>query len=62
MNQKGITENQIASLLECRQITISDKLNGAVECGFIYNEASKIKHVFFPEYGYEFLFSRDNVA
>lgn len=62
MKSKGITAIQIASLLDCRQATISDKLNGIVSCGFYFDEASKIKKVFFPEYDYDYLFERDLAA
>lgn len=58
MKQKGITALQIANLLECRPATISDKLNGVVERGFYFDEAQKIRQVFFPEYDYDFLFNR----
>lgn len=61
MKLKGVTAIQIASLLECRQATISEKLNGLVACGFYFDEAAKIKKVFFPEYDYDFLFAREKV-
>lgn len=59
MKQKGITGIQISNLLECRQATISDKLNGNVASGFTFDEASKIKNVFFPEYEYDYLFAHE---
>ena len=59
MKIKGVTGVQIANLLECRQATISDKLNGLVTSGFTFDEAAKIKKVFFPEYEYDFLFARE---
>ena len=59
MKQKGITEIQLANLLECRNATISEKLNGVVASGFTFDEAAKIKKVFFPEYDYDYLFSRE---
>lgn len=63
MKQKGVTALQIAKLLECRPATISEKLNGVVERGFYFDEAKKIRQVFFPEYDYDFLFDRvKNVA
>ncbi len=62
MKLKGITGIQISNLLECRQATISDKLNGIVASGFTFDEASKIKKVFFPEYDYDFLFAREIAA
>lgn len=60
MKAKGVTGVQIANLLNCRQATISDKLNGLVASGFTFDEAAKIKKVFFPEYEYDFLFTRNN--
>jgi hypothetical protein len=62
MKLKGITGIQIANLLECRQATISDKLNGVVAFGFSFDEAAKIKKVFFPEYDYDYLFTREEAA
>ena len=62
MKLKSITGIQIANLLECRQATISDKLNGVVSIGFSFDEARKIKNVLFPEYDYDFLFDREKVA
>ncbi|WP_029503935.1 hypothetical protein [Lachnoclostridium phytofermentans] len=62
MKAKGITAIQISNLLECRQATISDKLNGIVACGFYFDEAAKIRKVFFPEYDYDYLFSRVEFA
>lgn len=57
MKAKGITAMQLSNLLECRPATMSDKLNGGVKCGFYFDEAYKIKKVFFPEYDYDFLFA-----
>lgn len=62
MKIKGVTGLQIASLLKCRAATISEKLNGIVAYGFTFDEASEIKHVFFPEYDYDFLFEREKVV
>ncbi len=59
MKGKNITTTQIANLLGCRIATASDKINGGVECGFYFDEATKIKQVFFPEYDIEYLFKRD---
>ncbi len=61
MKTKGVTGLQLATLLKCRQATISDKLNGAVTSGFTFDEAAKIKKAFFPEIEYDYLFSRDNI-
>lgn len=60
MKAKKITAKQVATLLECRTATISDKINGVVERGFYFDEAKKIKTVFFAEFDYEYLFARDN--
>jgi hypothetical protein len=62
MKEKGITGVQISNLLECRPATISDKLNGIVLSGFSFDEAAKIKKVFFPEYEYDYLFSREKTV
>lgn len=59
MKIKGVTITQMASLLECRIATISDKLNGVVASGFTFDEAAKIKKVFFPEFDYDYLYARD---
>lgn len=59
MKLKGVTGIQIANLLECRQATISDKLNGCVASGFSFDEAAKMKKVLFPEYDYDYLFARE---
>lgn len=58
MKKKNVTTTQIANLLGCRIATVSDKINGVVECGFYFDEAVKIKKVFFPEYDIEYLFER----
>lgn len=58
MKMKGVTAVQISSLLQCRQATVSDKLNGVVSHGFYFDEAAKIKKVFFPEFDYDYLFYR----
>lgn len=59
MKKKNITTTQIANLLNCRIATISDKINGVVECGFYFDEAVKVKQVFFPEYDIEYLFAKN---
>lgn len=59
MKCKKVTLKQIAELLGCRQATISDKVNGITEGGFYFDEALKIKKVFFPEQDFEHLFTRD---
>lgn len=62
MKSKNVTTTQIANLLGCRIATVSDKINGAVERGFYFDEATKVKQVFFPEYDIEYLFEREKKA
>lgn len=62
MKKKSVTAVQISNLLECRQATISDKLNGVVERGFYFSEAQKIKQVFFPEFDYDWLFNKESLV
>lgn len=57
MKIKGITSVQISKLLQCRQATVSEKLNGVVVSGFSFDEAAKIKKEYFNEYEYDFLFA-----
>lgn len=54
---KKITSKQIANLLNTREATISDKLNG--KSRFSFDEAIIIQKVFFPEYKLEYLFKHD---
>lgn len=58
MKIKGITSIQLSNLLQCRQATVSEKLNGVVASGFSFDEAAKIKKEYFNEYEYDFLFHR----
>ncbi len=62
MKSKGVTYTQIAELLNCRYQTVSDKINGNTEAGFLFEDAFKIKKVFFPEYDVEFLYARTSVV
>lgn len=62
MKRKKITNSQLAELLQCREATISDKINGKRECGFYYEEAERIKKVFFKEFEMDYLFSRYKVC
>lgn len=62
MKIKNVTAIQISNLLECRQATISDKLNGIVKCGFYFSEAQKIRQVFFLEYDYDWLFEKESLV
>jgi len=60
MKQKNITATQIAELLEVRLATVSDKING--KSRFYFDEAMKIKKIFFPEFEIEYLFEFDSAA
>lgn len=54
MKVNKVSQTQIADLLNLRQATVSDKINGNSK--FYFDEALKIKKVFFPSYELEFLF------
>lgn len=57
LGTKKITRSQVASVLGYnRYTTISDKLEG--KSTFSFDEAVKLKKVFFPEYDLEFLFEK----
>lgn len=60
MKAKNITITQIAELLQVRIATVSDKVNG--KSRFYFDEAVKIKKVFFPEYEIEYLFEFEESA
>jgi transcriptional regulator with XRE-family HTH domain len=45
MKAKGVTYTQIAELLNCRYQTISDRINGNTETGFLFEDAVKIKKI-----------------
>ena len=59
MSRKKITIKQLAELLNSREATVSDKINGNVGCGFYFDEALRIKNVFFGEYNLEWLFEKE---
>lgn len=59
MKDEGITHKQIGEMLDCKYQTISDKIKGITQTGFTYDEAVKIKKVFFPKYDIEYLFYRE---
>lgn len=59
MKDEGVTSIQLANLLECRQATVSDKLNGIVKSGFYFDEAVRIHEVFFEKYDFKKLFTRN---
>ncbi|MGE1061831.1 hypothetical protein NXG27_04205 [Megasphaera paucivorans] len=59
MANKHIVQSQISDLLEIRPATVSDKIQG--KSRFYFDEAMKIKKVFFPAFDMEYLFySADN--
>ncbi|EGO9001992.1 XRE family transcriptional regulator [Enterococcus faecalis] len=59
LSAKKITRSQVASVLGyTRYATITDKLEGKSK--FSFDEALKLKKVFFPEYDLEFLFKKDD--
>lgn len=60
MKEKGVTSTQLAKLLNCRQATISEKINGVVACGFSFDEAARIRNGYFKEYSYDYLFQRSS--
>lgn len=57
MKLEGITQSQLADLLDVRQATISDKITGKAK--FYFEEALRIKTVFFPKYEIEYLFAKE---
>lgn len=59
LSTKNITRGQVASVLGyTRYSTITDKIKGKTK--FDFDEAVKIKRVFFPEYDLEYLFEGDS--
>jgi hypothetical protein len=62
MNEKKITFTQISELLQCQLRTVSDKCKGIVKTEFTVSEALLIKRVFFPEYDFDWLFTKKEVA
>lgn len=59
MSEKNVTYKQLAELLKCKYQTISGKIKGNTCSGLSYDEAIKIKKVFFPEYDIEYLFEKE---
>ncbi|WP_031515451.1 helix-turn-helix transcriptional regulator [Desulfofalx alkaliphila] len=57
MARNNVTIRDIASALGVRYATISDKLNGKFR--FYYDEALKIRNIFFPDCKLEYLFERE---
>ena len=62
MGEKNVTYKQLSEALDCEYQTVSDKIQGTTQIGFTYDEAIKIKKVFFPEYDTEYLFNRNYAA
>lgn len=62
MVRSDVKPKDIAALLNVRDATIYDKLNG--HYGFTFNEALKIKRHYFPHLDLEYLFanSEDQTA
>ncbi len=60
MEEKGVTYKQLSEVFDCKYQTMSDKIKGVTQIGLTYDEATKIKKVFFPEYDAEYLFDREN--
>lgn len=58
MEDEKVTFKEIGMLLSCRYQTVSDKVNGIVECGFTCDEALLIKKKLFPQYDFNYLFER----
>lgn len=60
MKVEKVTFLQIAELLDCRYQTVSDVVNGVTKKGFYYEDACKIRKVFFPKYDMEHLYKRES--
>lgn len=58
MARYGIKQQDIARLLNVREATISEKINGKTT--FDIDEAFKIKYKFFPKLSLEYLFARNS--
>lgn len=57
MVRNNVTRTNLANLLKVRYATVIDKMNG--KSRFFYDEALKIKTVFFPDLTLEYLFQVD---
>lgn len=57
LRQRGIAKKELAHLLEVREATVYDKLQGRFE--FKLKEAMQIRDHFFPGVILEYLFSRE---
>lgn len=60
MARCGVKQIELAKLLDVREGTISDKING--KSTFDIEEAFKIKKTFFPELSLDYLFSKSNLV
>lgn len=52
---------RLVKAMKSKNITTT-QINGTVERGFYFDEATKVKQVFFPEYDIEYLFEREKNA
>lgn len=57
MAREGVKQIDIAKLLDVREATISEKING--KSAFDIDEAIIIKQTYFPKLPLEYLFSKD---
>lgn len=57
MAREGVKQIDIAKLLDVREATISEKING--KSTFDIDEAIIIKQTYFPKLPLEYLFSKD---
>lgn len=57
MARRGIKQIELANLLDVREATISEKINGKYT--FDIDEALKIKNAYFHSISIEYLFSKD---
>jgi len=54
--RKGLTNKIISSALEVDRNTFENKLKGKTK--FSFDEAQSIRNTFFPEYQYDYLFTK----
>lgn len=52
--RNGVTQLKIAEILNIRECTVSDKMNGKTD--FKLQECKKIKNILFPNLNLEYLF------
>ena len=58
LEQKGVSQQQVAALLSLHRNTVSAKLNGIDDRDFEIHEALLIRNAWFPEYDFIQLFER----